>query len=164
MKKLITTKFQSFGNIGARDIVKKLGIEHVYGIANSVCDLTSLTDQKPKFDKPYDMGYITKEDLGLAESGFTMKDVLIKCEEKGYEKPVASDIFNYISTSNDLRFGSRTAIMSIMDEVRDGDGCPGRIYFQPDEQGYLEGLGFIKIDESQRLSNTAKFFVKKVKE
>lgn len=166
MKNTITLNYSKVSQTQAREIFKKRGIGHVYGEASSVSYLGNNKEIIHPSGNPYVVGIITMEDLGLHEDKkFTMNDVLQKCEEQKYEKPVFSDLIRYIDKLENRPFrGSQTAIMSIMNEVMDGEACMGRVYIQPDEDGYIERIGFIQIDPARVLSKTAKFFVKKIKD
>ena len=147
----------------AWEILKNL--EHTYGEASSVCDIADHDQQSSSsFDSPYEMGVIEMLDLGLSGNTNTYKDVVEKSLEQGYLKVFFSDVINYVDRLPNHNFYRQTAIMSIMDRVTDGEGDRGMVYMQPDEEGFLYGLGFINIDESQGLSPTARFLVKKIKE
>lgn len=159
MKKIIST--QDFWSV-SRDQAWKIcrNIQHRYGECSTVCDLVE-NNRVSSSRSPCEIGIIDMNDLGLIGGKDTFKNVIEKSLEMGYLKITPTDVFNYIDKLNDHRFGNQTTIMSIMDEVVDGDGCRGRIYLQPDEDGFLYGLGFFQIDESKTLSQTAKFLVKK---
>ena len=125
-----TKKFWSVDKNQARKILSRIDIDHTYGECSSVCNLMEGMSSR---NLPCDMGVINMEDLGLnKDDTFTFKDVIKSCTEKGYSFIVPSDIINYIDNEGNHNFGSQTAIMSLMDEVIDGDGIPGRIYLQPD--------------------------------
>ncbi len=160
MEKVVS--IQNFWRVGrekAWKISERSHLEHTYGECSTVCDLTE--KEVSSFCSPCEMGVIGMNDLGLIGDKDTFKNVIEKALEMGYLKITPSDVFNYIDALDNLRFGSQTAIMSIMDEVVDGDGCRGRIYLQPDEGGFLYGLGFFQVDENKSLSQTANFLVKK---
>ena len=160
MKKKVSTQFfWTVDKPKAWKILEKCRINHTYGECSTVCDLVE--NNALSYSSQCEIGVIDMNELGLIGGKDTFKNVIEKCLEMGYVKITSSDVFNYIENLDDLRFGSKTAIMAVMDEVVDGDGCNGIIYLQPDDEGFLYRLGFLEVDENRTLSQTAKFLAKK---
>lgn len=163
MKKVVS--IQNFWPVSRKEGWDILGsIRHTYGECSSICDLA---DNDSRSSKPGEIGIIDLYDLGLIEGTVTFQDVIDTSLKQDYSKITFSEIMNYIkalkSQSGGFDFGSRTAVVVLMDQVVDGDGISGVVYLQPDDQGILYRLGFLdQPDYSKPLARVAKFLVKKL--
>jgi hypothetical protein len=146
----------------AEKILKSRNVDDIYGdlmTGGSVSRLVDVPLENP-IAPLSEIGVIDKNDLGLGDT-FTMEDVIEKSLQMGYSKISVPYIINYINHLRTTNFDRGTAIVSLMDDVSDGDGIPGVVYLQPDENGCLCNLGFFEIDKKKRLSPIARFLVGK---
>lgn len=160
MKKSIIIKSSS--NINeqtARELFKKANVEHVYGIATSVCSLLR-ENFLPSGSK--EIGIITIQDLNLDEnSTYTFQDVAEACLKNGYSKITVPEIFSYLNDS--VHYGSivfHGPAVALMDTVIDGEG-EGGIIFLNSEENFLRRISFFSPDNSKKLSEKAQFLVVK---
>lgn len=143
----------------ARKFFKSADIDHTYGIATSVCSLlrNNLSSSNCK-----QIGIIAMADLGLDKDNFyTFKDVVEASLNKGYSKITASDSLNYlVSSSRFCCVHLNGSVVTLMDEVIDGEGDKG-VIFIGSEEGFLRRIGFFSPDNSKTLSVKARFLVGK---
>lgn len=161
----MTDDFPSFLSTNeAEKILKNKNIPDIYGdlmIGGSVSGLVDRPLKNPIVPLG-EIGVIDKNDLDLY-SPFTLEDVIEKSLQKGYLKISIPYVIKYINYLKSANFGGKTAIISLMDEISDGDGIPGIVYLQPDESGWLERIGFFQADKKKTLSPTARFLAGKSK-
>ena len=133
-------------------------IDHTYGEANSVFRLIG-----PESAHCSVIGIITMEDIGLADQDNTyiLEDVLKACEERSLMKITANDAINYLMNLKSFNFGTKSGTVVLMDDVIDGESQNGKIFLQPDEDGFLFRIGFFTIEEHKKLSKRARFLVGK---